>query len=291
MRVEDRKIISIDELYGVYKEGRDDELILDLRSGSDYREIRIEDSLNLPFNRLQFGSFDLKKIKRAYLICKTGSEAPMGAKEMKRLYPDLEIYFVAHGGFDEWVEKKYPVISSNVLTLKNSIEVEQNEPDFINLKKVTRLPPEGRRSRVEKCLPKSVKLNYFSDRQRNCWLISDIDRGESILINPLIEIHHHIIDQMVRLGCECAAILYDDHLRWSHSPPPAVHAKDFHQLTGGEYCSFSSLHSLKFIHWAKDLSPLIDDKGHVGILYRGLAFYCGQFSLKKTGEWIPLEIC
>ncbi len=282
--VEDRKIISIDELYGVYKEARGDELIVDLRPGTDYREMHIEDSLNIPFNRLQLGSFDLKKIKRAYVICKSGSEAPMAAKQMGRRYPEIEIYFIAHGGFDEWVEKKYPLVSAKVLKLKNAVELEQNEPDFINLKKTTRLITQEWRSRVE-------GINYFKDHERNCYLISDVKRGESILINPLIEIHHHIIDQIVRLDCECVAILYDEHLRWNFSPPPSVHAKDFSQLVRGKCYSFSSVHASSL--WSGDLISMTDDKGHNGILYKGIAFHCKQFSSqsfsKRSG--LSLEIC
>ncbi len=283
----DRKIISIDELYGVYKEARGDELIVDLRPGTDYREMHIEDSLNIPFNRLQLGSFDLKKIKRAYMICKTGSEAPMGAKQMQRLYPEVEIYYIAHGGFDEWIEKKYPLVSAKVLKLKNTVELEQNEPDFINLKKMTRLvplPTEEWRSRIE-------GINYFTDHQRNCYLISDLKRKESILINPLIEIHHHIIDQIVRLGCECAAILYDEHFRWNFSPPPESHAKDFSQLTGGKCYSFSSVHASKLTLWSGDLISMTDDHGHNGILYKGIAFHCKQFSSHLNWQWLSLEIC
>lgn len=288
---ENNKIISIDELYGVYKEGREDELILDLRSGSDYRETYIEGSLSIPFNRLQLGSFDLKKIKRAYLLCKIGSEAPMGARQMERLYPDLEIYFVAQGGFDEWVEKKYPVLTSKVLKLKNIAQLEQNEPDFMNLKKVTRRLAQHQEARIENLLPKSIEVHYFRDHERNCYLLSDKQRGESILINPLIEIHHHIIDQLIRLDCECVAILYDEHLRWHHSPPPVVHAKDFSQLTTANAYSFSSLCHPEEVPWSQDLSPLMDDTGHTGILYKGIVFCCKQFSLKKYLEWIPLEIC
>lgn len=285
------KIISTDELYGVYKEGREDELILDLRSGSDYREMYIEGSLNIPFNRLQLGSFDLKKIKRAYLLCKTGSEAPMGARQMKHLYPDLEVYFVAHGGFDEWVEKKYPVLTSKILKLKNIAQLEHNEPDVINLKKVTRRFAPELQARIEAQFPKSVEIHYFRDHERNCYLLSDRERGEAVLINPLIEIHHHLIDQMVRLDCECVAILYDEHLRWNHSPPPAVHAKDFSQMTGAGHYSFTSLYHPEGMPWSEDLSPLRDDKGHAGIFYKGIVFSCNQFSLKRSPEWIPLEIC
>jgi hypothetical protein len=208
----------------------------------------------------------------------------MAAKQMGHRYTEIETYFIAHGGFDEWVEKKYPLVSAKVLKLKNAVELEQNEPDFINLKKMTRLVSGERRSRIE-------GINYFKDQERNCYLISDVKRGESILINPLIEIHHHIIDQIVRLDCECAAILYDEHLRWNFSPPPSAHAKDFSRLTGGKCYSFSSVHPLALL--SGDLTSITDDNGHNGILYKGIAFYCKQFSsgsfLKRSGEW--LEIC
>ena len=253
----ENRIISIDELYGVYKEANHEELIIDLRTSTDYRQLHIEDSLNIPFNRLQLSSFNLRKIKRAYLVCKRGSEAPMGAKEMNRLYPDVEVYYVASGGLDEWTEKKYPIIfSTNSQREQMDDGLGQNEPDYINVKKLTRLLPIDRRDTIEKLLSEIMQVYFFVDQDRSCYLVVDRERKKAMVLNPLVEIHHHLIDQLVRSDCECELTLYDADLTYENSPSPLTHAKDFSSLVGSPYYSLKELKAVDLQPWSKALTAI-----------------------------------
>ncbi len=184
MKEDKKRIISIDELYGVYRENKKDELIIDLRPASDYRSAHIEDSVNLPFNKLQASSFKFENVKNVYLICKMGSESPMAAKLISEIYPELTVHYITVGGLDEWMEKKYPVIfeEKKITLIKNEPEFDKNEPDTQYIKKTTRLIPEKKRELIRKHLPSFINIYHFENLNRNSYLIVNLEKKEAIVI-------------------------------------------------------------------------------------------------------------
>ncbi len=229
---ETNNIISIDELYGVYRESDPQELIIDLRAPDDYKVMHIENSLSLPVNRIEKSSFDFKAKKRIYLVCKEGKEAPLATVALSAIYTGVKVYHVATGGFDEWFNKKYPVVSglSEDATRRDS-DLEQNDSDGRNMEKKTRLLPEALRAEISPLLQDHQKIFFFKDRGRNCYLVCDLIRHQAIVFNPLIEIHHHIIDQMVRVDCDCVFTIFFENLNVEGSPSSRIHSEDFAKLT------------------------------------------------------------
>ena len=271
-----QRIISIDELYGVYRESNSEELIIDLRPLEEFKLGQIEGSISLPAIKVSKSSLDLSAKKRLYLLCKDGKLAPQAAVEVASYYPDATVYYVGTGGFDDWVQKRYPIISgfAEVAQKKNG-ETEalgQNDADDRNIVKTTRLLPPGRREEVALALPATIRVFFFTYRGRASYLICDLKAKKAVSINPLIEIHHHIVDQMVRMGCDCIRAIYFKSLKFEDSPPPDVHARDFAKITFSEAVSADELCATKPFPWEEKIEFASDSRGNEAVVYRGVIF-------------------
>ena len=268
------RIISIDELYGIYKEGRSEDIIVDVRDVFEYQNAYIENSLSLPHNKISKSSLKFIKVKNIYLVCREGNSAQQCSQLMQTIYSNLNIYYVAQGGMKEWIEKKYPIISQirNNQNIHDSDSLNQNEPDLKSLVKKTRLLPVDVRERVKNMLPSAIRIYLFKDKNRNSYLICDFKRHEAVVINPLNEIHHEIIDQIIRDDCHCILTLYFDFLKYQNSPQPVVHAADFSVLVGNQYCSVKALGEITDKYWAKQFQASETQDGSTVLTYFNIAF-------------------
>ena len=282
--------ISIDELYGVYRENHQDEAIIDLRPTEEFQRMNIEGSISLPVDKIRTLSLDLREKRRAYLICKEGKHAPENSSVFSDLYPKVEVFHISTGGFDEWTQKKYPVVSGFATTAgKLAGDLEQNDPDFRSVIKQTRLPPTELRETITALLPPETRLFHFTDRNRNCYLVCDSKRRKAVVINPIMEIHHHIIDQMIRSNCDCDGVIHFENLKIQDSPSPSVHAKDLAGLVLASVCNGDDLHPIQCSPWNEQLTYLKIKQGEVLIFHR-IAFtaFAEKVTSKDWSIQLPL---
>lgn len=265
-------IVSIDELYGIYRDTRDEELIIDIRSQAAFKKSHIDGSISLPRIKIGKSSLDLSDKKRVYLVGDDGAEAHSAAGEFSKIHPKLLVHHVVTGNYKEWVDKDYPVIAE--ISLRNALKevhIGQNDADYRSMVRATRLVPEDVRERVNEVLPDTVKVYYFTQKGHRCYLVCDLKAKKAFVINPLIEIHHHIVDQSVRMDCEITTAVFWVRLRFEGSPAPEVHAKDFEEIT---LCR--SL-SVKDASGAFPGLAVLDEET---VSYKGLVFS----SRKETGK-------
>lgn len=233
----DPLIVSMDEVYGVYREASKKELIVDLRPRDDYDKKHIEDSLSIPAHKALRTSYDLSKKERVYLVCQDGKESTRLAPKFAELYPKTMFYYTPIGGFAEWVKKNYPVVSQDAKNLREGVELsseEMNEPDYRKIVKGTRILPPEMHQKMRTLLPEGYMYAYFADKNRSCYVFYFKKERRSLTINPLIEVHHHFIDQTVRNFCEFTTCLYFESTEFANSPKPHEHAEDFNKLTNAQ---------------------------------------------------------
>lgn len=200
------KIVSIDELYGVYREAHSDEAIVDVRPLSDPKNESFEGALQIPFEDVMTAPFQiverLKNFRTAYLVCGDGLFA-------KKAYDTLlksgsrNIMYVATGGVKEWVAKRYPHISKES---QKQQTVEDWQLDYLRIeKKAFQVVSEISKQPgfAEKLLGKGV-LDV-----NGSFIVWDLNTKEAAILFPSEKSEMHYFDQCIRKGLECKTIVGD----------------------------------------------------------------------------------
>ena len=101
--------ISADELHNRATTLGSDDLILDVRSPSEFNEGHIEGAQNTPHEEVTREVESLKSYKTVYVHCKMGGRAKMAAEALQGA--GLEnIVCVSDGGMQRWIDMDWPVV-------------------------------------------------------------------------------------------------------------------------------------------------------------------------------------
>ena len=101
--------ISADELHNRTENLSSDDLILDVRSPSEFNDGHIEGAQNTPHEEVANEVEDLKKYKTVYVHCKMGGRAKIAAEALKEA--GLEnIVCVSDGGMQRWNDMGWPLV-------------------------------------------------------------------------------------------------------------------------------------------------------------------------------------
>ena len=101
--------ISADELYNRTQNLNSDDLILDVRSPSEFSDGHIEGAQNTPHEEVVKEAEDLKKYKTVYVHCKMGGRAKVAAEKLEGAGLD-NIVCVSDGGMQRWEDMGWPLI-------------------------------------------------------------------------------------------------------------------------------------------------------------------------------------
>ena len=100
--------ISADELHNRAATLGSDDLILDVRSPSEFNEGHIEGAQNTPHEEVTNEVDSLKSYKTVYVHCKMGGRAKIAAETLQAA--GLEnIVCVSDGGMQRWTDMGWPV--------------------------------------------------------------------------------------------------------------------------------------------------------------------------------------
>ena len=100
--------ISADELHNRTPTLSSDNLILDVRSPSEFNEGHIEGAQNTPHEEVTRAVESLKSYKTVYVHCKMGGRAKIAAETLEGA--GLEnIVCVSDGGMQRWTDMGWPV--------------------------------------------------------------------------------------------------------------------------------------------------------------------------------------
>jgi phage shock protein E len=100
--------ISADELHNRTPTLSSDDLILDVRSPSEFNEGHIEGAQNTPHEEVTSEVENLKSYKTVYVHCKMGGRAKIAAETLEGA--GLEnIVCVSDGGMQRWTDMGWPV--------------------------------------------------------------------------------------------------------------------------------------------------------------------------------------
>ena len=101
--------ISADELHSRIENLSSEDLILDVRSLSEFNDGHIEGAQNTPHEEVTNEVEDLKKYKTVYVHCKMGGRAKMAAEALQGA--GLEnIVCVSDGGIQRWRDMGWSLI-------------------------------------------------------------------------------------------------------------------------------------------------------------------------------------
>ena len=100
--------ISIEELHGLLDGLTEKDLILDVRSPSEFNEGHIEGAQNTDHEEVGSIADDLKKYKTVYVHCKMGGRAKIASETLTNSGLD-NVVCVGEGGMHRWAEKGWPI--------------------------------------------------------------------------------------------------------------------------------------------------------------------------------------
>ena len=101
--------ISADELHSRIENLSSEDLILDVRSPSEFNDGHIEGAQNTPHEEVTNEVEDLKKYKTVYVHCKMGGRAKIAAQALQEA--GLEnIVCVSDGGMQRWEDMGWPLV-------------------------------------------------------------------------------------------------------------------------------------------------------------------------------------
>ncbi len=95
--------ISIDDLHNRIQDLGSDDLILDVRTPSEFQAGHIEGAQNTPHEEVLRIADNLKQYKTVYVHCKMGGRAKMAAQELEGTGLS-NVVCVGDGGIERWIE-------------------------------------------------------------------------------------------------------------------------------------------------------------------------------------------
>ena len=101
--------ISADELHSRIENLSSEELILDVRSPSEFNDGHIEGAQNTPHEEVTNEVEDLKKYKTVYVHCKMGGRAKMAAEVLQGAGLG-NIVCVSDGGIQRWIDMGWSLV-------------------------------------------------------------------------------------------------------------------------------------------------------------------------------------
>ena len=101
--------ISADELHSRTKNLSSEDLILDVRSPSEFNDGHIEGAQNTPHEEVTNEVEDLKKYKTVYVHCKMGGRAKMAAEVLQGAGLG-NIVCVSDGGIQRWSDMGWSLV-------------------------------------------------------------------------------------------------------------------------------------------------------------------------------------
>ena len=101
--------ISADELHSRIENLSSEDLILDVRSPSEFNDGHIEGAQNTPHEEVTNEVEDLKKYKTVYVHCKMGGRAKMAAEVLQGAGLG-NIVCVSDGGIQRWNDMGWSLI-------------------------------------------------------------------------------------------------------------------------------------------------------------------------------------
>lgn len=99
---------SMDDLYSVWQDLGENDLIIDNRTAEEYAKGHVPGSFNLPFGTETDHADTLKKYAKAYIYCRSGRRAQTALTNLSLAGVD-NLICVSHTGMPDWVEAGYPV--------------------------------------------------------------------------------------------------------------------------------------------------------------------------------------
>ncbi len=100
--------ISVDDLHDEIQKAGGNNLILDVRSATEYSEGHIEGAQNTPHEEVGGIVEDLKSYDKVYVHCKMGGRAKVASEALTRAGLD-NIVCVENGGMERWAKMGWPV--------------------------------------------------------------------------------------------------------------------------------------------------------------------------------------
>lgn len=100
--------ISMSELYPIYKELADDELIVDVRTAEEFEEGHVPGSDHIPYEQIADKAAQYAEYNKVYIYCRRGMRAQRAYEILKDEGLD-NLVCVSDGGMDEWVNSGYPI--------------------------------------------------------------------------------------------------------------------------------------------------------------------------------------
>lgn len=98
--------VSADDLYAQL--GRNDVLIVDVRTPAEYAEGHIAGAVNHPLQTIETWYKDLPKDKPVYLYCHSGNRSQQAAEFLKK--KGFSNIYNERGGILAWAQRNYPIV-------------------------------------------------------------------------------------------------------------------------------------------------------------------------------------
>ncbi len=199
------KIVSIDELYGVFKENLNTECIVDVRSSTEAKTSSIEGALAIPIEQVLTESHaiaeSLKKYKTAYLLCNDGQTALKGYQALQKAGA-TNLLYAGIGGLQEWLKKSYPHIRSGEKKVLDDVPEWILDFQRMDKKAWCHEVSAENEGRFRENLDGLQVLNI-----ENTFIIFHPQAKTSVILFPQESSAEHVFDQTVRRGLTPEAIV------------------------------------------------------------------------------------
>jgi rhodanese-related sulfurtransferase len=100
--------ISIDELHDLFTDIGENDLVLDVRTPTEYAQGHISGSRNQDHETVSSIADDLRKYNKVYVHCKMGGRAQKAADDLESAGL-TNIVCVSQGGMHRWIEMGWEV--------------------------------------------------------------------------------------------------------------------------------------------------------------------------------------
>ncbi|MDH5762480.1 MAG: rhodanese-like domain-containing protein [Nitrospinota bacterium] len=100
--------ISIDELHELFSDIGENDLVLDVRTPTEYAQGHIPGSRNQDHESVDLIAEDLRRYDKVYVHCKMGGRAQKAAQDLESAGL-TNIVCVSQGGMHRWVEMGWEV--------------------------------------------------------------------------------------------------------------------------------------------------------------------------------------
>ena len=100
--------ISIDEFYSKFENLGQNDLILDVRSASEFNDGHLKDARNIPHEEVGSIADELKNYDNIYVHCKMGGRAKLASEILKNAGLS-NIVCIGKGGMERWAEQGWPM--------------------------------------------------------------------------------------------------------------------------------------------------------------------------------------